>query len=186
MSRLRTWHQRNRTKHTERSLKHLLSNIQRVTSALDMPRIVTDTTCEHGIKGHSVEVHAAALVLLAVKQLQLPFRAVEITKVSHVRDVKSVTRQYRRLKNRLDVNTIPLEPQDHVPKQMSLLRDADTDTSIDADAVRRTTAQHPGRHLGRTVHRGEEPACNLCISRVHRVPAHREQRGLNAQKAQTE
>ncbi|MEF8778517.1 MAG: TFIIB-type zinc ribbon-containing protein, partial [Natronomonas sp.] len=115
LHRLRTWNRRSRTEDAQdRNLRHALGEIDRMASALGLPRPVRETASaiyrraldEDLLRGRSIEGMATA-ALYAASRLERVARSVdEVTTVSRV-DGLEIKRAYRYLDRELGLETPP-------------------------------------------------------------------------------
>ncbi|MFC6716226.1 transcription initiation factor IIB family protein [Natrialbaceae archaeon GCM10025810] len=129
MRRLRTWQERIRTKDAgERNLQHALSEIDRMSSALGVPRSVREVASviyrralsEDLIRGRSIEGVATGCLYAACRKEGIPRSLEEVAEVSRV-DRKEIGRTYRYVSQRLDLGMKPVDPQEYVPRFCSKL-----------------------------------------------------------------
>lgn len=129
MNRLRTWQERIRTKNaSERNLRFALSEIDRMASALGLPRSVREGSsvlyrralAEDLIRGRSIEGMATSCLYAACRQEGIPRSLEEITAVSRV-DRKEIGRTYRYLAHELGLELEPVDPKQYVPRFCSAL-----------------------------------------------------------------
>lgn len=129
MHRLRKWQERIRTKDAgERNLQFALSEIDRMSSALGVPRSVREvasvmyrqTLAEDLIRGRSIEGVATAVLYAACRQEGLPRSLDEVTKVSRV-DNKEIGRTYRYISQELGLEMRPVDPKKYLPRFCSEL-----------------------------------------------------------------
>lgn len=156
LHRLRVWQERIRTKNAgERNLKYALSEIDRMVSALGVPRPVKETASviyrraldEDLIRGRSIEGVATSALYTACRKEGIPRSLEEVTAVSRV-DQREIGRTYRYITDELDINLEPTDPRQFVPRFCSEL---DVDTTVEStaiDIIDRTTAL--GLHSGKS------------------------------------
>jgi len=129
MNRLRKWQNRIRTNDTgERNLQFALSEIDRMASALGVPKGVREVTSviyrralrEDLIRGRSIEGVATAALYAGCRQEGLPRSLEEIAVVSRVKKLK-VSRAYRYLSRELGLELMPVDPRQYVPRFSSEL-----------------------------------------------------------------
>ncbi len=127
MQRLRTWNERFRTRDTkERNLKQALGEIERMSSALGLPKNVRETASviyrralsEDLLPGRSIEGVATAALYAAARQAQTPRSLDEVTNVSRV-DEKEIARTYRYVVRELSLEIAPADPTSYVPRFVS-------------------------------------------------------------------
>jgi transcription initiation factor TFIIB len=110
----------------EQNLAHGLSEVRRVTSALELPRSVRGQACalyrtaagENLIVGRSIEAVAAASVYAVCRCVGLPRTFDEVSEVAAVAP-KRVSNAYGVLNRELELPTMPEMPADYVPRLAS-------------------------------------------------------------------
>jgi len=136
MQRLRTWHERFRTRDSkERNLKQALGEIDRMASALGLPENVRETASviyrraldEDLLPGRSIEGVASASLYAAARQANTPRSLDELTAVSRV-DRMELTRTYRYIVRELRLEVAPADPTRYVGRFAS-----DLDLSDEGD-----------------------------------------------------
>jgi transcription initiation factor TFIIB len=129
MQRLRTWNERFRTRNaSERNLKQALGEIERMSSALGLPRSVRETASviyrraldESLLPGRSIEGVATAAVYAAARQARTPRSLDEVTTVSRV-ERDEIARTYRYVVRELGLEIEPTDPASYVPRFCSEL-----------------------------------------------------------------
>ncbi len=127
MQRLRTWDERFRTKDSQdRNLKQALGEIDRMSSALGLPKNVRETASviyrralEDGLlPGRSIEGVATASVYAAARMADTPRSLDEVTAVSRI-DKDELTRTYRYLIRQLELAIEPADPKQYLPRFVS-------------------------------------------------------------------
>ena len=136
MNRLRTWHTRSQTRNSqERNLQHALGEIERMASALGLPKSTRETASviyrraldEDMLRGRSIEGMSSAAVYAAARQAGIPRSLDEITAVSRIEELP-ITRTYRYLARELGLKIEPADPLDYIPRLVS-----DLDLSDEAE-----------------------------------------------------
>jgi len=131
--RLRKWQRRIRVSNaTERNLAFALSELDRMASALGLPRNVRETAAvvyrdavdKNLIRGRSIEGVAAAALYAACRQCNVPRTLDEIAEVSRV-SRKEIGRTYRFISRELGLKLLPTSPIDYVPRFCSGLSGTD-------------------------------------------------------------
>jgi transcription initiation factor TFIIB len=124
MHRLRKWQERIRTKGAgERNLQQALSEIDRMASALNVPRSVREVACvlyrraleEDLIRGRSIEGAATAALYAACRQEGIPRSLNEVAEVSRV-DRQEIGRAYCSISHELGLEMKPVDPREYVPR----------------------------------------------------------------------
>jgi transcription initiation factor TFIIB len=124
LHRLRKWQRRIRVSNaTERNLAFALSELDRMASALGLPRNVRETAAvvyrdaidKNLIRGRSIEGVAAAALYAACRQCSVPRTLDEIAEVSRV-SRKEIGRTYRFISRELGLKLLPTSPIDYVPR----------------------------------------------------------------------
>ena len=129
MHRLRKWQERIRTKDAgERNLQFALSEIDRMASALGVPRSVREVAsviyrrslAEDLIRGRSIEGVATSALYAACRKEGIPRSLEEISEVSRV-ERKEIGRTYRYVSQELSLEMRPVDPKKYVPRFCSEL-----------------------------------------------------------------
>jgi transcription initiation factor TFIIB len=129
MHRLRKWQERIRTKDAgERNLQFALSEVDRMASALGVPRSVREVASviyrralnEDLIRGRSIEGVATAALYAACRQEGIPRSLDEVAEVSRVPQ-KEIGRTYRYISQELGLELKPVDPKQFVPRFASAL-----------------------------------------------------------------
>jgi transcription initiation factor TFIIB len=129
MSRLRTWQERVRTKDAgERNLQFALSEMDRMASALGVPRSTREVASviyrralnEDLIRGRSIEGVATGCLYAACRQEGIPRSLDEVADVSRV-PYKEIGRTYRYIAQELSLEMRPVDPKEYVPRFASEL-----------------------------------------------------------------
>jgi transcription initiation factor TFIIB len=129
MHRLRKWQERIRTKDAgERNLQFALSEIDRMSSALGVPRSVREVASviyrraldEDLIRGRSIEGVATAALYAACRQEGIPRSLDEVAEVARV-EQKEIGRTYRYIAQELSLGLKPVDPVQYVPRFCSEL-----------------------------------------------------------------
>jgi transcription initiation factor TFIIB len=124
MHRLRKWQERIRTKDAgERNLQFALGEIDRMASALGVPRSVREVACviyrralnEDMIRGRSIEGTSTATLYAACRKEGIPRSLEEVAEVSRV-ERKEIGRTYRYLSQELGLEMQPVDPKQYVPR----------------------------------------------------------------------
>jgi transcription initiation factor TFIIB len=124
MNRLRKWQERIRTKDAgERNLQFALSEIDRMASALGVPRSVREVASviyrqalqEDLIRGRSIEGVATGSLYAACRKEDIPRSLEEIAEVSRV-ERKEIGRTYRYISQELGLEMRPVDPKQYVPR----------------------------------------------------------------------
>lgn len=129
MSRLRTWHERCRTRSaTDRNLKQAFGEINRMASALGLPQSVRETASviyrraveEELLIGRSIEGVATAVLYAAARQEGIPRTLDEMMTVARV-EYDRIARAYRAVAVGLELAIEPTDPTDLLPRFTSEL-----------------------------------------------------------------
>ncbi|MFC7155167.1 transcription initiation factor IIB family protein [Halomarina halobia] len=129
MHRLRKWQERIRTKDAgERNLQFALSEIDRMASALGVPRSVREVASviyrralsEDLIRGRSIEGVATSALYAACRKEGIPRSLEEVSEVSRV-ERKEIGRTYRYISQSLGLEMEPVDPQAYVSRFCSEL-----------------------------------------------------------------
>jgi len=128
--RLRKWQIRTRISDgTERNLALALSTLDRMSSALSLPRNVRETAAmiyrkavnEKLIRGRSIEGVTAAVLYAACRQCNVPRTLDEISNVAQMKK-KEIGRNYRNISHKLKLKLLPTTPQDYISRFCSELK----------------------------------------------------------------
>lgn len=139
MGRLRKWQERCRTSDSkERNVKHAITEIDRMASALGLPENIRETASviyqkaveEDLLIGRSIEGMTTASLYAAARQGNVPRTFDEFAPVSKV-DALEVKRAYRHLNQNLGLNIQPARPEEYLPRLCSEL-------DVDDEVKRRT------------------------------------------------
>ncbi|WP_254538071.1 transcription initiation factor IIB [Halomarina litorea] len=156
MQRLRTWNERFRTRDSkERNLKQALGEIERMGSALGLPKNVRETAsviyrralAEDLLPGRSIEGVATSAVYAAARQASLPRTIGDVAAVSRVGE-QEFTRTYRYIVRELKLEVQPPDPEDYVAQHASELGVSD-ELEERAHSLLRT-AKNAGIHSGKS------------------------------------
>jgi transcription initiation factor TFIIB len=129
MQRLRKWNERFRTRNSkERNLKQALGEIERMSSALGLPKEVRETASviyrralsEDLLPGRSIEGVATASLYAAARQMSTPRSIDEVANVSRI-DEMEFKRTYRYIVRELSLEVAPADPAQYVPRFASEL-----------------------------------------------------------------
>jgi transcription initiation factor TFIIB len=129
MQRLRKWNERFRTRDSrERNLKQALGEIDRMASALGLPKSVRETASviyrralsENLLPGRSIEGVATSAVYAAARQAGVPRSLDEVAGVSRV-EKSEIARTYRYVVRELGLEVAPADPESYVPRFVSSL-----------------------------------------------------------------
>ena len=128
--RLRKWQRRVRISDaTERSLALALSELDRMSSGLGLPRAVRETAAmiyrkaalKKLVRGRSIEGVAAASLYAACRQCHVPRTLDEIGRVAHM-SRKEIGRNYRYVARELELKLMPTTPRDYISRFCSELK----------------------------------------------------------------
>ena len=126
--RLRKWQNRISTA-IERNLRQALSELKRVSSFLKLPqsveeesgRIYTLAVQRSLVRGRSMESVVAGALYAACRRHEMPRTLDELSEASGI-DKKEIGRTYRFITRELDINILPSNPADYIPRFASALR----------------------------------------------------------------
>lgn len=122
--RLRKWQRRARVSNAdERNLAYALSELDRMSSRLGLPKNVRETASviyrgavdEHLIRGRSIEGVSSAALYAGCRKCQVPRTLEEISEASRV-DKKEISRSYRFISRELDIHLEPTNPVSYVSR----------------------------------------------------------------------
>ena len=156
MQRLRTWNERFRTRNSkERNLKQALGEIDRMASALGLPKNVRETASviyrraldEDLLPGRSIEGVATASLYAAARQAGTPRSLDEVVTVSRIGRME-LTRTYRYIVRQLNLEVKPADPESYVPRFISDLELSDETEHRARELLRH--AKHTGVHSGKS------------------------------------
>ena len=128
--RLREWQRRVRVSNAmERSLSIALSELERMASALSLPRNSRETASRiyraaaknRLIRGRSIEGVAAASIYASCRLCKVPRALQEVAEVARV-DKREIGRCYRFISPKLALNTGPTSPADYIERFASSLK----------------------------------------------------------------
>ncbi|MFB1065273.1 transcription initiation factor IIB family protein [Natrinema sp. H-ect4] len=158
LRRLRTWNERFTSKNAaERNLKHAFGEIERMASALGLPKPCRETAgvlyrraVEEGLlPGRSIEAMSTACLYAAARQHGTPRTLVAFASVSRVEKLP-VQRAYRYLSVELDLQIEPADPIHYLPQYASELEISD-----DAERLAREILEAA---MEQDLHSGRSPA----------------------------
>ncbi len=130
MYRLRKWQRRIRVSNaTERNLAFALSEMERMSSGIGLPRNVRESAAliyrgavnKNLIRGRSIEGVVAASIYAACRQCNVPRTLDEISAASRV-NRKEIGRTYRFMARELKMKLNPTSPQDYISRFCSELK----------------------------------------------------------------
>jgi transcription initiation factor TFIIB len=156
LNRLRTWDERFRARnHKDRNLKQALGEIDRMGSALGLPKDVRETAGviyrraleDDLLPGRTIEGVATAAIYTAARQAGSPRTIDEVARVSRV-DEMEFKRTYRYIVRELDLGVKLADPQQYVARFASEL-DVSDETERRARELLRT-GQTVGVHVGKS------------------------------------
>jgi transcription initiation factor TFIIB len=156
MQRLRKWNERFRTRDSrERNLKQALGEIDRMASALGLPKNVRETASviyrralqDDLLPGRSIEGVSTACVYAAARQAGVPRSLDEISDVSRV-EKSEVARTYRYVVRELGLEVKPADPESYVPRFASGLELSDESEHRARELLR--NAKEKGVHSGKS------------------------------------
>ncbi|MEM2934413.1 MAG: transcription initiation factor IIB [Methanocellales archaeon] len=147
--RLRKWQRRIRVSNaTDRNLAFALSEIDRIASALGLPRNIRENAAiiyrkavdRNLIRGRSIEGVAAGALYASCRQSNVPRTLDEIAQVSRV-SRKEVGRTYRFISRELALMLVPTSPIDYIPRFCSGLNLRGEVQSKAAEIIRQAAAK---------------------------------------------
>ncbi len=156
MRRLRTWQERIRTQENgERNLQFALSEVDRMSSALGVPRSVREVASviyrqaleRDLIRGRSIEGVASASLHAACRQENIPRSLDDLTRVSRV-GRREIGRTYRYISQELELALEPVDPRQFIPQLASELEVSDEIQQKAVEVVAETTEL--GLHSGKS------------------------------------
>jgi transcription initiation factor TFIIB len=156
MQRLRTWNERFRTRDSkERNLKQALGEIDRMASALGLPKNVRETASviyrralsEDLLPGRSIEGVSTASLYAAARQANTPRSLDEVTNVSRV-EKDEIARTYRYVVRELSLEIEPADPVQYVPRFASELELSDEGERRARELL--NAAKQKGIHSGKS------------------------------------
>ncbi len=156
MQRLRKWNERFRTRDSkERNLKQALGEIDRMASALGLPKNVRETASviyrraldDDLLPGRSIEGVATSSVYAAARQTGVPRSLDEVAAVSRI-DEMEFKRTYRYIVRELGLEIQPADPLSYVSRFASDLGISDESERRAKDLLK--TAKEQGVHSGKS------------------------------------
>jgi len=156
IKRLRTWQDRLRISQTgERNLQLALSEINRMSSALELPEQVSEmasviyqTALDNNlVQGRSIEGVASSSLYIACRKQGIPRSLDEFDKIARV-DRSEIGRSYRSLVTEQDLEMRPIDPKQFVPRFCSELG-LDPEIQREAQEILELTADE-GLHSGKS------------------------------------
>lgn len=148
MNRLRTQQKYAKTKDAkERNLRQAFTEIERMASALGVPKSVREIACmiyrqameADLIRGRSIEGIASSSLYAGCRKASIPRSLSDIATVSRV-DELEISRAYRYILGELTLEIEPVSPKEHVPRFCSEL-DASNEVEQMATEVIDVTAE---------------------------------------------
>ncbi len=126
--RLKRWHSQVSTA-TERNLRYALSELDRISSALGLPKNIRETTAliyrkavtKGLVRGRSMESVVAAALYAACRKHNVPRTLDEIAEGSNVKK-REVGRTYRFITRELGIKLLPTSPIDYISRFASELK----------------------------------------------------------------
>jgi len=128
--RLRKWQRRIRISDaTVKNLASALSNLDRMSSRMGLPRTVRETAAmiyrkaasKNLVRGRTVEGVSAAALYAACRQCHVPRTLDEISNIANM-SRRDVGRNYRYIARELKLKLMPTTPQDYIPRFCSELK----------------------------------------------------------------
>jgi transcription initiation factor TFIIB len=128
--RLRKWQVRTRISGgTERNLAQALANLDRMSSALGLPRNVRETAAmiyrravrQKLARGRTIDGVTAAVLYAACRQCNVPRTLDEISNISQMKK-KEIGRNYRNISRKLELKLLPTTPHDYISRFCSQLK----------------------------------------------------------------
>jgi len=147
--RLRKWHTRTRISDgAERNLVLALSSLDRMSSALNLPRNLRETaamiyrkTARNKLtRGRTIDGITAAVLYAACRQCNMPRTLEEISRVSEIKK-KEIGRNYRNISRRLELKLLPTTPQDYISRFCSKLKLSNDVIIKTVDILKKATKQ---------------------------------------------
>ena len=128
--RLRKWQRRIRISDaTVKNLASALSNLDRMSSRMGLPRTVRETAAmiyrkaasKNLVRGRTVEGVSAAALYAACRQCHVPRTLDEISNIAHM-SRRDIGRNYRYVSRELKLKLMPTTPQDYISRFCSELK----------------------------------------------------------------
>ncbi len=128
--RMRKWQNRIRISNaTMKNLVVALSNLDRMSSRMGLPRTVRETAAmiyrkaasKNLVRGRTVDGVAAAALYAACRQCHVPRTLDEISNIANM-SRRDVGRNYRYISRELKLKLMPTTPQDYIPRFCSELK----------------------------------------------------------------
>lgn len=145
MYRLRKWQRRARVSNAdERNLAYALSELDRMSSQLGLPKKVIETAAviyreavrEDLIRGRSIEGVSSAALYAGCRKCEVPRTLEEISEASRV-DKKEISRSYRFISRELDIHLTPTNPVFYVSRFGSELEISGETRTTAIDIIKR-------------------------------------------------
>jgi Transcription initiation factor IIB (TFIIB) len=155
--RLRRWQKRIRVNDSkERNLAFALSELDRMASALSLPRDVREASAlvyrraveKNLIRGRSIDEVASSSLYAGCRECRLPRTLNEIAAVARV-SRKEIGRTYRFIARELSLNFMPISPMAYVPRFCSALNLSEAVETKAMETIQRvnekelTSGMHP-------------------------------------------
>lgn len=113
---------------TERNLSIALSELDRLSSSMNLPRTVRETAAmiyrkavfKKLVRGRTIEGILAASLYAACRQCNVPRSLDEISKTAG-KSKKEIGRTYRYISNELELRLMPTSPEDYISRFCSVL-----------------------------------------------------------------
>ena len=126
--RLKRWHKQVSTA-TERNLRFALSELDRISSTLSLPKNIRETTAliyrkavtKGLVRGRSMESVVAAALYAACRKHNVPRTLDEIAEASNVKK-REIGRTYRFITRELKIRLLPTSPIDYISRFSSSLK----------------------------------------------------------------
>ncbi len=126
--RLKRWHKQVSTA-TERNLRFALSELDRISSTLSLPKNIRETTAliyrkavtKGLVRGRSMESVVAAALYAACRKHNVPRTLDEIAEASNVKK-REIGRTYRFITRELKIKLLPTSPIDYISRFSSSLK----------------------------------------------------------------
>lgn len=144
MWRLKRWHARYQMHQKERNLRRAMDEIRRITEKLSIPSAVQENAAviyrkalDKGlIRGRSITSIAAAALYVACRLAETPKSLKEIAEAG-LRDIKSISRDYRMLLRELKIELPIHDPLTYLPKIAEKANVSGTAQGLAAEILRR-------------------------------------------------
>jgi transcription initiation factor TFIIB len=137
-----------RAARADRGLEYALAEIDRMASALGVPRsarqvagvVYRRARAENKLRGRSIEGVCSAALYAGCRKEHVPRGLAEVAGVSRA-DLREIGRTYRRLASELGLGMEPVDPEQYVSRFCELVEASDQVERVATEIVERTVEQ---------------------------------------------